>query len=166
MQLFFILCTNDYHENLQIWPMYLFLYLYKCNPFVALLVMQLIENLVNLNNANTPMVILFFLPKQEKPIYIYIYIDKGVLIERFKVWHTRKPMAPMSSLASHKRIGPKATTPQNDDGPAIPNNRLYEVNGKFQMKQETNEVRRPTGAAWLGLISINISSRKYLASHD
>ena len=67
--------------------MYLFLYLYKCNPFVALLVMQLIENLVNLNNANTPMVILFFLPKQEKPIYIYIYIyiDKGVLIERFKV---------------------------------------------------------------------------------
>ena len=54
--------------------MYLFLYLYKCNPFVALLVMQLIENLVNLNNANTPMVILFFLPKQEKPIYIYILI--------------------------------------------------------------------------------------------
>ena len=54
--------------------MYLFLYLYKCNPFVVLLVMQLIENLVNLNNANTPMVILFFLPKQEKPIYIYILI--------------------------------------------------------------------------------------------
>ena len=42
------LCTNDCHENLQICPMYLFLYLYKCNPSVALLVMWLIDNLVNL----------------------------------------------------------------------------------------------------------------------
>ena len=48
----------------------------------------------------------------------------------------------------------------------IPNGCLYEAKGKFQTKQETNEVRRPTGPAWLGLISINISSRKYLASHD
>ena len=92
--------------------------------------------------------------------------DKGLLVESFKVWHTRKPMAPLSSSTSHKRMGPKVTTPQKDDGPAIPDGHLYETDEKFRMKQETDKVRRPTGLVWLGLISMNICARKYLASQD
>ena len=57
-------------------------------------------------------------------------------------------------------------TPQKDDSPVIPDGRLYEVNRKFQMKQETDEVRKPTSLAWLVLVSTNIYARKYLASYD
>ena len=48
----------------------------------------------------------------------------------------------------------------------IPNGCLYEAKGKFQTKQETDEVRRPTGPAWFVLVSTNIYARKYLVLHD
>ena len=62
--------------------------------------------------------------------------------------------------------GLKATTPQKDDGPIIPDGRLYEAYKKFRTKQETDDMRRPTGSTWFGLISTNICARKYLASHN
>ena len=72
-------------------------------------------------------------------------------LKRFKVWHIRKPTAPLSSSASYKRTRPKAMTPQKDDSPAILNSCLYEADKKFQTKQETDELRRSMGPAWLGL---------------
>ena len=52
------------------------------------------------------------------------------------------------------------------DIPMIPDGRLYKADGKPLDEARDRGVKRPTGPAWLSLISTNIYARKYLASHD
>lgn len=88
--------------------------------------------------------------------------DKGILVQKTQ-GVTHKEADVSLEVVSFPR---RDTKHELVCFPRYPTRCLYIADGNRRNKQEADEEKRPTGLAWLGLISTYIYAKKYLASHD